>query len=98
MRRGKELLGGGGRRSVSRWCGRRRGLRQLAFALLEGVGLVEEVEAMSDLDDGGVGGGVRAQKVEAFEAVENMAGAASFSGEHEIGGDACHRGVSIGYV
>ena len=67
------------------------GVACVSFALLE-------VKAMSDLDDGGVGGGVRAQKVEAFKAVENMAGAASFSGEHEIGGDACHRGVSIGYV
>ena len=60
------------------------GVACVSFALLEGIGLVEEVEAMSDLDDGGVGGGVRAQKVEAFKAVENMAGAASFSGEHEI--------------
>ena len=43
----------------------------VSFALLKGVGLVIEVEAMPDLDDGGVGCGVHAEKVKAFEAVED---------------------------
>ena len=70
----------------------------VGFALLKGVGLVVEVEAVSDLDDGGVGCGVHAEKVKAFEAVEGVAGASCFSGEYQIGGDACYGGVCVGDV
>ena len=70
----------------------------VSFALLKGVSLVVEVEAMPDLDDGGVGCGVHAEKVKAFEAVEDVAGASSFGGKYQIGGDACHGGVCVGDV
>ena len=70
----------------------------VSFALLKGVSLVVEVEAMPDLDDGGVGCGVHAEKVKAFEAVEDVAGASGFGGEYQIGGDACHGGVCVGDV
>ena len=67
----------------------------VSFALLKGVGLVIEVEAMPDLDDGGVGCGVHAEKVKAFEAVEGVTGPPSFGSEYQIGGDACHGGVCV---
>ena len=74
------------------------GVRGVGLALLQRVGLNVGVEAGADLDVGGVGGGVDAQKVQQFQLVVRMVGAVGFGEQDGVDGGSRDGRVRVGDV